>query len=444
MWKNSSQDGSITANGNQYTFTIDEMNVEAHTGPLPLYDEDGRRYTYTLEETLGTADDDPNVDWTLVYHNETFNEYQITNTYDPQLGALSVKKLLQVDARWPSGQYPAITMFLERGLMENGTWVKDETYQGETIVWTSTQVEEAAKAQSNPPEQTVVISSRGTDGESIFLFKNLEMYAPNGEVYYYRVVEQLDNMHYEAAVVSEDDSSTTGIGEGFGNATDIEDVFGDDGYPAAEGETELATKPLRPTANKNWSNGSGDEKESAGEVNPVELTPRATFGDRYPENETITLKVTKEWIDNNDALELRPDVDQFAKSLKVYRKADGQGGTGGAGAISEEKITDEVTITAETSQDANQYTYTITGKDSKGLEKIAPNGMPWIYIVRENLSGTSYVVKQGTTTELSESATSAGEDNILDLGVLSTPSQPPSPSRSSGRTTTAAASPRTT
>ena len=424
MWKNSPQDGSIKPSGNQYTFTIDKVTEESVAGlqkddPLPLYDEDGRRYTYTLEEVLGAEGEGDTDDWNLVYHNDTFNEYQITNTYDPQLGALSVKKLLQVDARWPSGQYPAITMFLERGLMENGTWVKDETYQGETIVWTSTQVEEAAKAQSNPPEQTVVISSRGTDGESIFLFKNLEMYAPNGEVYYYRVVEQLDNMHYEAAVVSEDDSSTTGIGEGFGNATDIEDVFGDDGYPAAEGETELATKPLRPTANKNWSNGSGDEKESAGEVNPVELTPRATFGDRYPENETITLKVTKEWIDNNDALELRPDVDQFAKSLKVYRKADGQGGTGGAGAISEEKITDEVTITAETSQDANQYTYTITGKDSKGLEKIAPNGMPWIYIVRENLSGTSYVVKQGTTTELSESATSAGEDNILDLGVLS-------------------------
>ena len=424
MWKNSPQDGSIKPSGNQYTFTIDKVTEESVAGlqkddPLPLYDEDGRRYTYTLEEVLGAEGEGDTDDWNLVYHNDTFNEYQITNTYDPQLGALSVKKLLQVDARWPSGQYPAITMFLERGLMENGTWVKDETYQGETIVWTSTQVEEAAKAQSNPPEQTVVISSRGTDGESIFLFKNLEMYAPNGEVYYYRVVEQLDNMHYEAAVVSEDDSSTTGIGEGFGNATDIEDVFGDDGYPAAEGETELATKPLRPTANKNWSNGSGDEKESAGEVNPVELTPRATFGDRYPENETITLKVTKEWIDNNDALELRPDVDQFAKSLKVYRKADGQGGTGGAGAISEEKITDEVTITAETSQDANQYTYTITGKDSKGLEKIAPNGMPWIYIVRENLSGTSYVVKQGTTTELSESATSSGEDNILDLGVLS-------------------------
>ena len=413
----SNQWDDLKTDDNQYEFKFDGMEgKDGNTVPFPLYNDKGERYVYILHEVTDKVSD---TDWDLVYQDPVYNEYQITNTYDPQLGALSVKKLLQVDARWPSGQYPAITMFLERGLMENGTWVKDETYQGETIVWTSTQVEEAAKAQSNPPEQTVVISSRGTDGESIFLFKNLEMYAPNGEAYYYRVVEQLDNMHYEAAVVSEDDSSTTGIGEGFGNATDIEDVFGDDGYPAAEGETELATKPLRPTANKNWSNGSGDEKESAGEVNPVELTPRATFGDRYPENETITLKVTKEWIDNNDALELRPDVDQFAKSLKVYRKADGQGGTGGAGAISEEKITDEVTITAETSQDANQYTYTITGKDSKGLEKIAPNGMPWIYIVRENLSGTSYVVKQGTTTELSESATSAGEDNILDLGVLS-------------------------
>ena len=407
---------NLKTDDNQYEFKFDGMEGEnGNTVPFPLYNDKGERYVYILHEVTDEVSD---TDWDLVYQDPVYNEYQITNTYDPQRGALSVKKLLQVDARWPSGQYPAITMFLERGLMENGTWVKDETYQGETIVWTSTQVEEAAKAQSNPPEQTVVISSRGTDGESIFLFKNLEMYAPNGEVYYYRVVEQLDNMHYEAAVVSEDDSSTTGIGEGFGNATDIEDVF-EYGYPAEERETELATKPLRPTANKNWSNGSGDEKESAGEVNPVELTPRATFGDRYPENETITLKVTKEWIDNNDALKLRPDVDQFAKSLKVYRKADGQGGTGGAGAISEEKITDEVTITAETSQDANQYTYTITGKDSKGLEKIAPNGMPWIYIVRENLSGTSYVVKQGTTTELSESATSAGEDNILDLGVLS-------------------------
>ena len=429
MWKNPPQDGSIKPSGNQYTFTIDKVTEESVAGPqkddpLPLYDEDGRRYTYTLEEVLGTADDDPNVDWTLVYHNDTFNEYQITNTYDPQLGALSVKKLLQVDAQWPSGQYPAITMFLERGVMENGNWVKDDTYQGETIVWTSTQVEEAAKkaVESNPSEQTVVLSSRGTDGESIFLFKNLEMYAPNGEAYYYRVVEQLDNMHYEAAVVSEDDSSTNGVGKDLGNVSDINDVFGDKGYQAEEGKAELATKPLRPIENEDWSNGSDGSEESDGNVNPEALTPRATFGDRYPEDETITLKVTKEWIDNNDALKLRPDVDQFAKSLKVYRKADGQGGTGGAGAISEEEITEKVTITPdEVSQDDNHYTYTIKGKDVEGLEKIAPNGMPWIYVVKEKLTGkaVSYLPVGKTSLEKSadEAEPSDGE-TVLDLGEL--------------------------
>ena len=426
-WATDGLPEGVSKNGNQYTFTIDKVTVDnagdlKKDDPLPLYDEDGRRYTYTLEEVLGTADDDPNVDWTLVYHNDTFNEYQITNTYAPQRGALSVKKLLQVDAQWPSGQYPAITMFLERGVMENGNWVKDDTYQGETIVWTSTQVEKAAKkaVESNPSEQTVVLSSRGTDGESIFLFKNLEMYAPNGEAYYYRVVEQLDNMHYEAAVVSEDDSSTNGVGKDLGNVSDINDVFGDKGYQAEEGKAELATKPLRPIENEDWSNGSGGSVESDGNVNPEALTPRATFGDRYPEDETITLKVIKEWIDNNDALQLRPDDQEFINSLSVWRKAEGQGGTGGAGAIPEEEITDEVTITAETSQDANQYTYTITGKDSKGLEKIAPNGMPWIYVVKENSTGTTweaYILTGENGQEIKEVFKSAkdAENGVLTL-----------------------------
>ena len=418
MWKNSSQDGSITANGNQYTFTIDEMNVEAHTGPLPLYDEDGRRYTYTLEETLGTADDDPNVDWTLVYHNETFNEYQITNTYDPQLGALSVKKLLQVDARWPSGQYPAITMFLERGLMENGTWVKDETYQGETIVWTSTQVEEAAKAQSNPPEQTVVISSRGTDGESIFLFKNLEMYAPNGEVYYYRVVEQLDNMHYEAAVVSEDDSSTNGVGKDLGNVSDINDVFGDKGYQAEEGKAELATKPLRPIENEDWSNGSGGSVESDGNVNPEALTPRATFGDRYQQGE-ITLKGTKKWNDQGDALGLRPSKEEFKKNVKLYRYAEPQEGQdNGIGSSTSPILVENASFTWS-GTDTDTWNYEITG-----LEQYAPNGMPWIYIVRENLTemGAEEYIPNPSNQQVSKSAdkTTVSEDGnqVLELGPL--------------------------
>ena len=398
---------NLKTDDNQYEFKFDGMEGEnGNTVPFPLYNDKGERYVYILHEVTDKVSD---TDWDLVYQDPVYNEYQITNTYDPQLGALSVKKLLQVDARWPSGQYPAITMFLERGLMENGTWVKDETYQGETIVWTSTQVEEAAKAQSNPPEQTVVISSRGTDGESIFLFKNLEMYAPNGEVYYYRVVEQLDNMHYEAAVVSEDDSSTTGIGEGFGNATDIEDVF-EYGYPAEERETELATKPLRPTANKNWSNGSGDEKESAGEVNPVELTPRATFGDRYPENETITLTGTKFWDDQGNALELRPDIDIFKDHVKLYRYANPQPEQdNGIGSATEPILVEDTDFEWNSGTGTNKWSYTI-----EGLEQIAPNGMPWIYVVKEEITDTEWEVYVENPSRVEKEA---NDDNVVE-GIL--------------------------
>ena len=419
MWKNPPQDGSIKPSGNQYTFTIDKVTEESVAGlqkddPLPLYDEDGRRYTYTLEEVLGAEGEGDTDDWNLVYHNETFNEYQITNTYDPQLGALSVKKLLQVDARWPSGQYPAITMFLERGLMENGTWVKDETYQGETIVWTSTQVEEAAKAQSNPPEQTVVISSRGTDGESIFLFKNLEMYAPNGEVYYYRVVEQLDNMHYEAAVVSEDDSSTNGVGKDLGNVSDINDVFGDKGYQAEEGKAELATKPLRPIENEDWSNGSGGSVESDGNVNPEALTPRATFGDRYQQGE-ITLKGTKKWNDQGDALGLRPSKEEFKKNVKLYRYAEPQEGQdNGIGSSTSPILVENASFTWS-GTDTDTWNYEITG-----LEQYAPNGMPWIYVVKEESTGTTweaYILTDEEGKEITEVSKSAkdAENGVLTL-----------------------------
>ena len=392
---------NLKTDDNQYEFKFDGMNEGDNEGPFPLYNEDGQRYVYVLHEKTEDALESK-TDWNLVYEDPVYNEYQITNTYDPQLGALSVKKLLEIPTVDGQQYYPAVTMDLYRALpdeeekysLENAELLLDERQ-----VWTSEEVKEAvSQTPTHPiePPQPIVV-------EKIFTFKDMPKYAPNGQEYKYFVVEVLeDTLYYDAAVVQRDES-------------DIEKVFNDESatQPTDEG---LPTGAIELTSTTKFDEGKNEQVEDE----PVgEIQVSATFGDRYPEDETITLKVTKEWIDNNDALKLRPDEQKFIESLKVYRKADGQGGTGGAGAISEEEITDEVTITAETSQDANQYTYTITGKDSKGLEKIAPNGMPWIYIVRENLRGTSYVVKQGTTTELSESATSAGEDNILDLGVLS-------------------------
>ena len=372
MWKNPPQDGSIKPSGNQYTFTIDKVTEESVAGlqkddPLPLYDEDGRRYTYTLEETLGTADDDPNVDWTLVYHNETFNEYQITNTYDPQLGALSVKKLLQVDARWPSGQYPAITMFLERGVMENGTWVKDETYQGDTITWSSSDVEAAAKKPSVEMGPTITLDStkEGPDGTNVFLFKNLKMYAPNGQKYYYRVVEKLDNMHYEAALKNGDVAEN-----------EFDSIFVNDNKPQPDA-TELVTDAFEPIANINWSNGSDGNPPSDGTTSDDAKTPRATFGDRYQQGE-ITLKGTKKWNDQGDALGLRPSKEEFKKNVKLYRYAEPQEGQDNG--IAEQEVALTVDQWDWTTED-DTWSYTINN-----LEQYAPNGMPWIYIVRENLN----------------------------------------------------------
>ena len=398
----------VNKSGNQYTFTIDEVTVDVEGlnkgDPLPLYDAKGNRYTYKLVENLGKEGEDQNVDWTLVYHNETFNEYQITNTYDPQLGALSVKKLLEVDARWPSGQYPAITMFLERGVMENGTWVKDETYQGDTITWSSSDVEAAAKKPSVEMGPTITLDStkEGPDGTNVFLFKNLKMYAPNGQKYYYRVVEKLDNMHYEAALKNGDVAEN-----------EFDSIFVNDNKPQPDA-TELVTDAFEPIANINWSNGSDGNPPSDGTTSDDAKTPRATFGDRYQQGE-ITLKGTKKWNDQGDALGLRPSKEEFKKNVKLYRYAEPQEGQdNGIGSSTSPILVENASFTWS-GTDTDTWNYEITG-----LEQYAPNGMPWIYVVKEESTGTTweaYILTDEEGKEITEVSKSAkdAENGVLTL-----------------------------
>lgn len=385
MWKNSSQDGSITANGNQYTFTIDKVTEESVAGlqkddPLPLYDEDGRRYTYTLEEVLGAEGEGDTDDWNLVYHNETFNEYQITNTYDPQLGALSVKKLLEIPTVDDQQYYPAVTMDLYRALPdEKGNYSLDDAklLPDQQKVWSSTAVKndvENLPAILIEPKPPVIVSH-------VFTFENLPKYAPNGQEYQYFVAEILDDrsgyeMNYEAAVVKD-------------NVVTIDNVFnsGDKKEPE-EGAAELATEPLEVKPNKDWSNGSNGNSPSNGTTSEDAKTPQATFGDRYRQGE-ITLKGTKKWDDQSDALGLRPEPNDFKDHVKLYRYAEAQEGQNNA--IEEAEVTDVKWTWVTTSDDDSQveldeWTYTIEGTDGNPLEQYAPNGMPWIYIVRENLA----------------------------------------------------------
>lgn len=406
-WKNPPPDGPITASGNQYTFAINEMNVEPYTGPLPLYDENGKRYTYKLVEALGKEGD--RVDWNLVYHNETFNEYQITNSYDPQLGALSVKKLLEIPTVDGQQYYPAVTMDLYRALpgtdgsysLENAELVPDKRQ-----VWSSEEVKKAvSQTPTHPiePPQPIVV-------EKAFTFEDLPKYAPNGQEYQYFVVEVLeDTLYYDAAVVQED-------------ASDIEKVFTDGSVTPQTGKGLPTPQAIPLTPTTQFDEGKNEQLE----IEPENGIPvSATFGDRYIKGDAITLQLTKIWEDQNDALDLRPGVDEFKDSLTVSRYANAQGGDGGAGGIDSEDITTSVTIDVQVDdQNSNQYIVTITGKEETPLAQYAPNGMPWIYKVTEENTGKDWAVYITTPSskQVSKSADEAtmGEDGnqVLDLGEL--------------------------
>ncbi len=94
-----------------------------------------------------------NTDWNLVYQDPVYNEYQITNTYDPQLGALSVKKLLEM----PTADEPAGIIRRSRSICtalcrdENGNYSLEgcEPMPDERRCGRSAEVKEAAEAVRN-------------------------------------------------------------------------------------------------------------------------------------------------------------------------------------------------------------------------------------------------------------------------------------------------------
>ena len=391
---------NLKTDDNQYEFKFDGMEGEnGNTVPFPLYNDKGQRYVYVLHEVTDKVSD---TDWNLVYEDPVYNEYQITNTYDPQRGALSVKKLLEIPTVDSQQYYPAVTFELYQALPDDtgnyqlaGATKLDE----KTEVWTSEDVEEAAKGGTN-------LSGGGRLVEKVITFEDLPQYAPNGKEYKYFVVELIEGrMYYESAVVMKDV-----VLPGTGSRETVKDIFNkifeeggsiptDDFLPTPQ------AIPLTPNT------------ETATNV-PVS----ATFGDRYITGAEITLQLTKIWEDQNNALKLRPNTTEFANSLKLYRSAPAQGGEGGAGAIGEQEIAEGTYEISVDPQEENSGTWTITIKSTASGEfaQYAPNGMPWVYKVTEDSTGKSWDVYITTPSskQVQESADQASEDGKLDLGTL--------------------------
>ena len=101
--------------------------------------------------------------------------------------------------------------------------------------------------------------------------------------------------------------------------------------------------------------------------------------------ETVTLIGDKLWDDYGDEFGLRPaDIE-----LTVSRYAESQ--TGQSNPVEEETVSEEkYEVTWVKDLDSDKWTYTIKGTAESGeLERYAPNGMPWKYVITEKLSDDS-------------------------------------------------------
>lgn len=312
--------------------------------PLPKYNENGDRYTYTLKETSITLLD--GTDSTEVYLQPVINTYLVENGYRSIQGALSVKKFLELptDEDGDPTAYPAVQFTLDRRYTQNNgdpsVWEKDV----QTVTWTSDQVEEAYK------DSTLL--------EQVLTFENLDYYAPNGSRWEYRIREVTDGWlgGYEITAAA-----------GNADSTDvINTVYTAEGILVGkEGAADL-------TLNKDEGRGGTAD----------DVAVAASFYNKPDDTrETVTLEFDKVWNDFGNAFRTRPDE----LTLTVWRRANSQ-----EGQENEIPLT-EVPDTAyeiQVQKDGNTWHYTITGKADGELERYAPNGMPWIYrIVEEEPSG---------------------------------------------------------
>ena len=343
---------------------------------LPKYDEDGNLYNYVLREVEMTWDE--NVEEPASNPNSVFKStiqtgtYLATNTYAPDTGSLSFQKYLEL----PMGQkgplsYPAVKFEITRTYTDN-EGKTSEPEDVETVTWTSDEVEEA---------YTTSTGARSTPVQKVFTVEDLELYAPNGSPYVYTVTEVKD-----------------GFLEGY--------------------DTWAAAGPVEPDAIKGQADAKGTVKISGltptlvkDGAEPPKIPISATFLNARQTEETISLRGEKRWEDYGNALNTRPENIEITLS----RRANSQPGQNNP--VPEETLsTDTYTITWTKEENSDTWVYSIQGNSETKLEKYAPNGMPWIYIVTESPIG-DYTTTPASG-EVEKSAATAAEDGVVTMPKL--------------------------
>lgn len=330
---------------------------------LPRFDDKGRLYTYTLKETIDwTGTDAEEAEETDGIFASSSSGQTFTNRYQDSCiyHSIRIKKLLRV----PAGQevYPAFGFKLTR------TYTTDEGEPSapEFVMRTSYNADEVksrVKVAAGNAAQGQMVTAEFT-----VWFSDLAVYAPNGSKYTYTVTEE----------------NTSELG-GF-------DTW------VAKGDY----------SNSKWEWVKRDGEESS---EFTELVPKQHNNDKsdvtflnetQEEPATIQLTGKKIWKDLDDSF--RPDVTEGLE-ITLKRRANAQTGQNNAIGWEEVDITDSIKITwNEESEDS--WSYTITG-----LERYAPNGMPWIYQVTEEPVNYYTAVSDGVASQYSQDSDT--EDTIL-------------------------------
>ena len=375
-----------------------EYQHEPDAAELPLYDPPtGERYTYYVVESMSFADEtngddetepDPEQVYNIIQPGES-SDFTFINTYDPDEGAIKVKKILSLPANVSAitGGFPEITFTLTRSYTDNKGVVVVDTQFSESVKISSDEVWQAyQKANSAPFVRHIFEISKTVSG--------LDIYAPNGSKYIYTVTE-----------------AELGGYDMYAKEGDIEiDSVG----TMQEGNLVNNLKPERPTENQ-----TEPEKAQATFYNVRPDIPD-------PDEDIIILQGTKVWNDLNDIFDTRPEPDWGNSNeytvngddplgLTVYRKTS----TGDKQTVDSSSYT--ITYTKGSEADGNKWTFTIKGvTDSNELEKWATNGEAWTYIVTEaidettdKLQGTSYIPENGIYTWRADA-----DDNPLDNGYI--------------------------
>ncbi len=423
----------LSDNGN----TGDDVTTKE---PLQRYDERGVLYKYSITEDMNWGDDVSDEGRATnpgdVYQSSV-SAYVLTNNYDSVKGALKVKKLLELPVN--TTNFPAIKMELTRTFEaknNSGAYIEsaDDSFK-KTQVWSAEDVKKAfeaavktATAGGDSQTSSVLLDSTSVSESTKdpFLFENLDKYAPNGMPYKYYVKE---------------------IKEGYLNGYD---TWVQTGNVVPSDKT--AVDALKVGENKSSADGNVVvtliENQDAGrgdtDANLIACVTYLNSPNSNPEK--IRIDGQKIWT--RYSFENQPSTDEFSSWLTLWRSADSQPGQNNA--IELQQVTDVIFKSVSTPDPVgasgvlttryhygvcNLDTATVTESDPSTdsyakLDRYAPNGMPWKYVVREtipneNNSGTNWMQYFSPTgdssrnvVEVKEKKTATTEDGNVTMADL--------------------------